>query len=194
MVTAILTGIPGSGKTTVLNKALDLLKKKQVSYEHIVYGTVMFEIAKDKGLVANRDEMRKLPVKAQKKIQMDAAKKISDLGEKGNIIVDTHATVNTPNGFIPGLPRHVLEKINPSLILIVETSPDDIVSRRNSDKTRARDAESVDDLALHQNMNRAFAASYALLSKASVKVVENKEGRIEEAAKELAEVLEWNSS
>ncbi|MFH1788245.1 MAG: adenylate kinase [Candidatus Altiarchaeota archaeon] len=193
MTTAILTGIPGSGKTTVLTKALEMLAEKDISYKHVVYGTVMFEIAKEKGLVANRDEMRKLPVKSQKEVQLEAAGKIGDLGEKENIIVDTHCTVKTPKGFIPGLPSDVLAKINPSLIIIVETDPAKIVARREKDKSRARDEETVEDLALHQNMNRAFSAAYALQSKASLKVVENREGRLDEAAKELAEVLEWSS-
>ena len=51
----VLAGIPGTGSTTVLNKVLE-----EINYVNINYGNVMFDIAQEKGLVASRDDMRKL--------------------------------------------------------------------------------------------------------------------------------------
>ena len=51
MKLVVLTGIPGSGSTTVLNRALE-----EVDYLHLNYGDIMTEIAMEKGLVENRDE------------------------------------------------------------------------------------------------------------------------------------------
>ena len=51
----VLTGIPGSGSTTVLNKALE-----QVDYLHLNYGDIMTEIAIEEGIVDDRDALRKL--------------------------------------------------------------------------------------------------------------------------------------
>ena len=56
MKLVVLTGIPGSGSTTVLKKTLE-----EVDYLHLNYGDIMTEIAVEKGLVENRDELRKLP-------------------------------------------------------------------------------------------------------------------------------------
>ena len=67
MKLVVLTGIPGSGSTTVLNKALE-----EVDYLHLNYGDIMTEIALEKGLVENRDELRKLPAETQKEIQKEA--------------------------------------------------------------------------------------------------------------------------
>ena len=53
----VLTGIPGSGSTTLLNKALE-----EVDYLHLNYGDIMTEIAIKNELVSHRDELRKLPV------------------------------------------------------------------------------------------------------------------------------------
>ena len=41
----VLTGIPGSGSTTVLNKALE-----QVDYLHLNYGDIITEIAIEEGI------------------------------------------------------------------------------------------------------------------------------------------------
>jgi len=189
MATVILTGIPGSGKTTVLKKALSELGAESRVYEHVVYGTVMFEIAKEKGLVSDRDEMRNLPVDAQREVQVDAARKIGKLGETKDIIVDTHCTVKTPKGFIPGLPKHVLDEIKPSQIIIIETDVQDIIERRKDDASRKRDLESSWGLDSHQKINRSYAAAYSLHSNSAVKLIANRQGKLAEASAELKKVL-----
>ena len=51
----VLTGIPGSGSTTLLNKALE-----EVDYVHLNYGDIMTEIAIEEKIVDDRDALRKL--------------------------------------------------------------------------------------------------------------------------------------
>ncbi|MEM2508848.1 MAG: AAA family ATPase, partial [Candidatus Thermoplasmatota archaeon] len=89
----VVAGIPGAGKTTVL--------KEVKGIEIINYGDVMFSIAKKKNLVNDRDEIRKLPIDEQRKLQKEAAKFIS---KKKNVIIDTHCTIKTRDGYMPGLP------------------------------------------------------------------------------------------
>ena len=60
MKLVVITGIPGSGSTTVLNKALE-----EVDYLHLNYGDIMTEIAVEKGLVENRDASAHLKVSCQ---------------------------------------------------------------------------------------------------------------------------------
>ncbi|MBQ3473730.1 MAG: adenylate kinase, partial [Methanobrevibacter sp.] len=118
MKLVVLTGIPGSGSTTVLNKALE-----EVDYLHLNYGDIMTEIAIGEGIVDNRDALRKLPAETQKEIQAKAAKEIKQRSENDNVIVDTHCTINTPAGFLPGLPIWVLEELQPDLFVMVEANP-----------------------------------------------------------------------
>jgi adenylate kinase len=184
---AVVTGIPGTGKTTVATKAMDILQGEGIAYKMVTYGTVMFEIAKEKKLVEDRDDMRKLDPQTQKEIQEKAAKKISEGG--GNVIVDTHCTISTPKGYLPGLPEWVLEKLEPDCIILVEAESEEIAKRRTGDRSRSRDDEMEEGIELHQMMNRCFAAAYSVLSGATVKVVKNPQGRIEEAAGEMADVL-----
>ena len=105
MKLVVLTGIPGSGSSTLLGKALD-----KVDYVHLNYGDIMTEIAIKENIVQDRDALRKLSAETQKEIQAKAAKEIKERSEKDNVIVDTHCTINTPSGFLPGLPIWVLEE------------------------------------------------------------------------------------
>ncbi len=185
----ILTGIPGSGKTTVLEPALSALKKKGIEYKSVNYGTVMFEIARDLGLVKDRDEMRKLEPEKQKKIQRAAGKKIASMATVSSVIVDTHCTINTPRGYLPGLPEWVLKEIMPDTIILVETDAKEIAKRRNKDATRVRDKESEEEIDEHQRMNRYAAVSYGVLTGSTTKIVYNNDKKLDEAAGDLAKVL-----
>ena len=182
----IVTGIPGVGKTTVVNHALELIKNE---YEIINYGDMMFKHAKTANLVSDRDQMRKLNPNDQKTIQIKAAEEIYELSEKKSVLVDTHCTIKTKKGLLPGLPQWVLEKLKPTAIVLVEASNKDIANRRASDKSRARDPDSEQDIADHQDMNRNIAMAYSVTSGATVSVVINNDGKVDEASKKLSEVL-----
>ena len=122
MKLVVLTGIPGSGSTTLLNKALE-----EVDYIHLNYGDIMTEIAIEEKIVDDRDALRKLSPDVQKEIQEKAAKRIKERSENENIIVDTHCTINTPSGFLPGLPIWVLNELQPNLFVMIEANPDEMM-------------------------------------------------------------------
>ena len=190
MTVAVLTGVPGVGATTLGDKALEKLEDRDVEYEKVSFGTVMLETAKDRGLVESRDELRKLDSEKQREIQQEAGSRISDKAEETNVIVDTHCTIKTPEGYLPGLPEWVLKSLQPDTVVLVEADPDEILFRRLDDETRVRDMETTNEIDTHQKMNRSAAMSYATLTGATVKPVENPDGGVEEAAETLAETLE----
>lgn len=177
----IVTGIPGVGKTTVMEAAAD-----RADAQIVVYGTEMYEVASQKGLVEHRDDMRKLPSEVQKEVQMAAAERMAAMGE---IIVDTHCTIKTPRGYLPGLPAWVLEKLKPSAIVLVEADPAEIQGRRESDATRIRDADSIEAIAEHQEQNRRFAAAYSTLTGATVHTVYNHDGKVDDAIQQILPVV-----
>jgi adenylate kinase len=178
----VVTGIPGVGKTTVMKKA-----SEGMDIEFVTFGTVMIDIAKETGFVKNRDEMRKLTLDQQRDLQIQTAEKISN---KDNVIVDTHCTIKTPKGYMPGLPEWVIKKLKPTSIVLVEAYPEEIYNRRRKDKTRNRDSDSKEKIAEHQQMNRAAAMAYAAITGATVKIVFNHDNAIDSAVKEAAPVLE----
>jgi len=186
----VVTSIPGVGGTTVTKKAIESLKARDIIYETINYGDVMFEIAKSKGCADARDDMRKMSPDIQKDVQRSAAKKIRQMSEGKNMILDTHCTISTKKGYLPGLPEWVLRELNPERFIIVEASPDEVFERRSSDKTRARDVESAESINQHQDMNRNIASAYSMICGMTVKIIQNPQGKVEQAASEMVSVLE----
>jgi adenylate kinase len=184
MKLVVLAGIPGSGSTTVLTEAL-----KKLDYVHVNYGDVMLEIAMSNKLVEDRDSLRKLSPELQKEVQKEAAQTIREKSEQSNIIVDTHCTIKTPSGFLPGLPKWVLEKLMPDMFVLLEADGDEILKRRISDISRSRDSENLRDITLHQEMNRAASMTYAVLTGATVKIIENHDDRLDESVEEMVTTL-----
>lgn len=181
MGVVVVTGIPGVGKTTVMKRAAE-----GVDIQFVTFGTVMIDIAKESGLVKDRDEMRELSLEQQKELQIQTAEKIASMK---NVIVDTHCTVKTPKGYMPGLPEWVVKRLKPTTIVVVEADPEEIYTRRAKDDTRNRDLDSKEKIAEHQQINRAAAMAYSALSGATVKIVSNHDDAIDEAVKEAIPVL-----
>src|ERR1051326_4658002 len=107
----------------------------------------------------------------------------------GDVIVDTHCSIKTPTGYLPGLPAWVLEALQPSTIVLVEADPREIAGRRAKDATRQRDEDSIEAIAEHQEYTRRFAAASATPTGAAVHTVHNHDGRLEQAIREILPVV-----
>ena len=180
-VRVIVTGVPGVGKSSVMDAV-----SKTFSVPIVNYGTVMFEEAQKRKLVASRDEMRKMPAETQRTIQAHAAERI---GAMSDAIIDTHCLIKTREGYLPGIPMTVLTLISPHAVVLVEAPAREILGRRQKDTSRTRDPDSLESIEEHQAFNRAAAAAMAVVSGATVKVVPNRDGGIGEAVKVLSEVF-----
>lgn len=186
----IVVGLSGVGKSTVLEEAV-LLAGDQ-DYKIINYGDKMLEIAKDKNLVSNRDEMKNIEVETYKQVQKEAAEEIFEEAEDQEVIVDTHAAIKSPYGYIPGLPKWTVENLNPSKIIIIDASAQAIASRAETDsKDRERDTKAtVEEIEEYRKVAREMAATGAVLSGAYLQIIENKEGKVKETAEKLVKTLE----
>ena len=176
MGVVVVTGVPGVGKSTVMGAA------EESGYKIVNFGTTMFEEAQKEG-VSDRDDMRKLTIEDQQRLQKQAGEKISEMG---NVVVDTHASILTPSGYIPGLPEWTVRALNPDIIVLVEATPDEIAGRRNKDASRARDN---DDIGLHQSVNREYAATAAVMTGATVSIVENHDNQVDIAVEQFRKIL-----
>lgn len=185
----VVTGVPGVGKTTVINGAMERLAAEDVKYVTVNYGSFMFEVARKNDLVSDRDEMRRLSGDDQKHLQKAAASEIAAMSADANIIIDTHSSISTPAGFLAGLPEWVLRELMPDMIVLVETDPDQILMRRLGDDTRIRDMEGARAIAGHQEFNRAIAAAYAMYTGCTVKIIGNEDFLLERAIDDLVGVL-----
>lgn len=183
----VVVGIPGVGKTTLINKIVDLIEGNNKSVKVTNFGTIMFDVAKENGL-QTRDELRKLPLSEQKKLQKIAAEKLSKINDDV-VIIDTHAFIRTPEGFNPGLPYHVLQIIEPSNFISVYAKTEEIYNRRMKDDTRTRDKVSIATIKKELDIQSAMMSACSVLSGSPVKHVLNSEGKLDEAADQIIKAI-----
>ncbi len=190
---AIVVGVPGVGKTTVISKAVERLGDLGYSAEIINYGDIMLKKALELGLVENRDEMRKLPVTKQLYLQRVAAEWISKRSEEVDLILlDTHLFIRTPRGRWPGISENNIPYLKGVVqLVLIEADPEDISKRRMRDKSRVRsDYGSVSEIEADQLYNRYMSTSISIRYGCPVYILKNEEGRVDEAVDELVKVLE----
>lgn len=190
----IVTGVPGVGKTTVLTAAVAECKNRGLSVSHVNYGDVMFKSAKAKGLIKERDQMRRLPITLQVELQLAAAKKIRSMAKDGNVILDTHMFIRTPSGYMPGIPSWVAKSLAPDSIVLLEADAAEISRRRQKDSTlRLREVDSTTKVTEHQLMSRAGAAALAVMIGCTIVIAENRDGDHLMAAAVIADLFRRGS-
>jgi len=190
----VMTGVPGVGKSTVVKTAFEQAKEKKikVDYEMVNFGDMMLKSAEAMGLVKHRDEMRKLPIEKQHDIQKKAATEIRSLADKKNIILDTHASIETPKGYIPGMPEWVLRILKPDVIVVLESRPEDINGFRKKDlgnDFRRREVDNLEGIERHQSVNRSIAVAYSVFTGTPIKIIWKPAGTLPQAAEQLLGVL-----
>jgi len=185
----IVTGIPGTGKTTVCNCLEELANNAGLELSVVNYGNVMMEISQKHGKIVERDTIRKDSVAIQRQLQREAAETISERARRSNnvTIVDTHMAIRTSEGFLPGLPNHSLQLLKPEKLFLVEAQPDEICSRRMKNSGRKRDQASAGSVREELLFSRLMAGACSVLTSAPVKIVINSKGKQKEAAKEILE-------
>jgi len=182
-----MIGIPGVGKTTLLSKIVKILTDDKKNISRISFGTLMFEVAKENGL-NDRDDLRKLPVTEQQRLQKIAAEKIASQNEE-IIIIDTHAFINSPEGYYPGLPEHVLKIIKPTNFISVSAKPEEIYNRRMKDDTRNRDKITLPNIKKELDVQSGMISACAVITGSPVKHVLNGEGKVDEAADKIIKAI-----
>jgi len=182
-----MIGIPGVGKTSLLSKMVEIIKNHEKSVQVISYGTLMYEVAKENGL-KDRDELRKLPIIEQRSFQKIAAEKIATYNEQ-IIIIDTHAFINSPEGYYPGLPEHVLKIIKPTNFVSVSAKPEEIYNRRMKDNTRNRDKITLANIKKELDVQSGMISACAVITGSPVKHILNSEGKIDEAADKIIKAI-----
>ncbi|MHA7647795.1 adenylate kinase [Nitrosopumilus sp. S4] len=183
----VMVGIAGVGKTTLLSKIVEILKNNNKNVNVMSYGTLMFDVAKENGL-QDRDELRKLPVSEQQKLQKIVAEKIASQNEQ-IVIIDTHAFISSPEGYYPGLPEHVLKIIKPSNFISVSAKPEEIYNRRMKDDTRNRDKITIENIKKELDVQSGMISACAVITGSPVKHILNGEGKIDEAAAKLIKAI-----
>ncbi len=183
----IIVGISGVGKTTIVDKVKKILHNKGISSKYIVFGSVMMEEANKIG-VKDRDDMRKLPVNSQRKLQVAASTQISKMNTEV-LLVDTHLFIKTNDGFLPGIPYDVATALSPTHIFLVIAQPDEIIKRRLNDKTRRRDTVTENEVLEELEIAKNMLSCLAVITGAAIMHIQNTEGKADKAASIAATAL-----
>lgn len=187
----IIVGLPGVGKTTLISKAVELLKKRDCESTVVIFGSLMLEESRELHLT-NRDQMRRLSVDEQRRLQQRAAGRIAAMKED-LIIIDTHLLISTEEGYYPGLPLDLLDTIKPTNIIMISADPADILERRTQDKSRDRDIRQEMDIRDELEISKTMIACCSLVSGCSFISIMNNNNEIDKAAASLASCLLGNS-
>jgi adenylate kinase len=183
---AVIVGIPGVGKTTVITRATEMLSQK-LKATVVVFGTIMFEEAKKMGL-KSRDEMRMMPIEDQRRLQEMAAQRITEMKDD-IVLIDTHLFINTEEGYYPGLPMRLLSIMKPTNMVMVAADATEITERRKTDQTRQRDIASAENIQKELDISRIMVASCSILTGAPFAIIMNNNGQVGEAAANIAKIL-----
>jgi adenylate kinase len=185
----VVTGIPGVGKTTVLNELQDLAQQSNFDLTIVNFGTVMNEIMHGVGKNMHRDNMRQQTIETQKRTQELAAHEIVKRAERNPVMIDTHMSVRTSSGMWAGLPKNILDIIKPQLLVLIEANPEHIAARRQGDLGRRREQSLREEIVFDLEWSRATAAASGVETGAPVKVIRNDTGRQKQAALELFQAV-----
>ena len=176
----IVVGIPGVGKTTVIEKMTYLSRQKNIEANHVVFGTVMMKEAERMG-VTDRDQIRMMSLEEQRELQALAAQRISKLRAR-LLIIDTHLFIKTHEGYLPGLPLDILKTVTPTNIVLVDASTADVMARRAKDLTRRRDVQANEEVEMDRRVALAMISATGVALGIPFAVIENREGEADGAA------------
>ncbi|MGC9132933.1 MAG: adenylate kinase [Nanopusillaceae archaeon] len=184
----LVVGVPGVGKTSVINESKKYLK---YNFRIISVGDIIFDLAKEKYGINDRDEIRKkLNVDQQEELQLEAMKKIKEMEKEEDLILDTHLVIESYSGYIPGIMRKFAEILKPDGIAVIVSDPDKIFVRRLRDiQIRGRDIEELNRIEIQQNLTIYFTTIFMFEYHTTVQIIENEEGLLEEAAKKFADFV-----
>jgi len=183
----VVVGIPGVGKTTIVSSVKNALEEKGVKTILAEFGKIMLEEA-NKLNIKNRDEIRRLSISEQKKLQNLAAEKISKIKAEV-VIIDTHLFINTQEGYYPGLPFDLLNNLKPTNLILITANPEEIYHRRQNDSFRNRDIISMDSIKNDIDVSKMLISCCSIVSGAPFKVLANPENSITDCTQKMVSLI-----
>jgi adenylate kinase len=183
----VVVGIPGVGKTTVVSNVKNTLEENGVKTILAEFGKIMLEEA-NKLNIKNRDEIRRLSIDEQKKLQNLAAQKISQINANV-VMIDTHLFINTKEGYYPGLPFDLLNNLKPTNLILITANPEEIYHRRQNDSSRDRDIISMDSIKNDIDVSKMLISCCSIISGAPFKVLANHENSITDCTQKMVSLI-----
>lgn len=185
----MITGVPGVGKTTISNNP----RVGDVDVFVQTFGELMLLKGKEMGAIQTAADLAKIPLRLREQLQMLAVDRILEDAKSVPVVIDGHLLVDTPTGFVPGLPYECVAKLDLSAVIILTASPADILARRENNKAKYQllnGKSGPERVAFHEELLIKASLQYAILSGASLECVPNHQGEIENTVQSLIVLLE----
>lgn len=133
--------------------------------------------------ITSRDDLRKLDLSTQQKLQENAAKNISSR-DIDILIVDTHLFINFKHGLLPGLPLSVLDNLSPTHLILIQADPNDILNRRVADESRDRSdfSSDLDNVKQDLELSRSMLSAISTLIGVPILIINNFDGKAKDVA------------
>jgi adenylate kinase len=174
----IIMGHNGSGKSTLV-ATLQSSKK----YKVVNLGEVMHELAREKKLVKQPDQIKDLAENVQEDLRNEAVKYVSRM--PGNVVLDTHSTVEQHGRFLPGLHHYVTDQLrHVSGFLYIDADPGTILKRTNKDRKEEW------SISMQKNINLAILSYHAAQLGVPLYVVSNDEGELWQAQEQVSKHID----
>lgn len=182
----LLFGTPGAGKTTVLSGVKGV--------KAVTIGTEMFKIYSKRFGIKDRDMIRK---RAVFNIKVDAQIRSTVLKiaakKPGTVVLDTHASLKTKDGYYPGLSLADFDTLKrvAKAIIYIDSPNKDILERRALDKTRKREDTGCIECEIdqHRSINLSFTAIYSIRLGVPIFMIMNRNKQLKQAQKRMQEII-----
>ncbi|HUB92775.1 MAG TPA: AAA family ATPase [Candidatus Saccharimonadales bacterium] len=180
MAKLIVTGTPGSGKTTVLSK----IKNVRI----ISLSEEMLKLSSQKG-VNDRDKLRYMSYSDTAKMRKEVIENVINKIDE-DALIDTHLTVKKKARYMPGFSQSDLDSFKGLCgIIYIDAHANDILFRRLADKTRTREDEPEEEIHEQRRLNTAIAAYYSAYLNVPLYIIKNRQNQPDLAAKEAEEAI-----
>jgi len=145
----------------------------------------MLDVAMSNDMASTQDEMFTLDLEVQQSIWKAAAIQVLEMKKiSTNILLDLHGIDRSDLGYIISLP---IEIISPDIIIVVESSYENITLRRYTDESRNRCMEDMKSVEEHMEMLRMSMMACSIICGSYLKVLVN--DNFERCLNELKDVL-----
>ena len=180
----IITGSPGVGKSTLIKSLTENGK-----YKILNVGDVMLDLAIKEGAVKGRDELRFLKDDEIRRLQDKTFIDIAHM--EGNIILDTHASVESNGRFVPGVPLETMRIIrrNVRAMIYIDALTTEIIERATGDKHRLRNTDRA-FIDAQRRINLSILSMYSAYLNIPLYIIFNRQDELAESIKSLKEHLE----
>jgi adenylate kinase len=191
----LVTGLPGSGKTTMVNSRhfpSDIAAP-------ITFSDLMDEVLMESHLGTSLAQLWPLD---RERVQRAAAERLAAYRPDRLLVIDGHLIVPTPRGWERSVPPEVWTMISMIAIVIVHVPVKEMASRGDDELGPIEMEHLVEELSIRQNVVQATATYYAAwLNRRSYSAtgpagqtcalhwVVNAEGRRDAAERELADYI-----